>query len=242
MNVIWAITKKEFKSYFSSPIAYVFLVVFLILTNWLFFNTFFLAKIASMRDFFNLLPWVFLFFIPAVTMRLWAEEKKLGTQEIIMTLPVNDYEIVAGKFVASFLFVIVAIVLTFPLPMIVKATADPTLGVDMGPIIGGYIGLLFMGAAYLAIGVFASSLTENQIIAFILGIIISFGMFIVGENFVLMRTPDLLVPLFRFIGLGVHFDSISRGVIDSKDVIYYLSVIVFFLFLNIRIVESRKWK
>ena len=242
MRIVWAITKKEFKSYFSSPIAYVFLVVFLILTNWLFFNNYFVAKMATMRDFFSLIPWIFLFFIPAVTMRLWAEEKKLGTQEILMTLPIKDYEAVFGKYLAAFLFLMVAIILTLPLTLIVRGTVDPKVGIDVGPIIGGYLGTLLIGAAYLAIGVFASSLTENQIIGFILGIAISFFLFIIGENFVLFRLPDLLVPIFRYIALGVHFDSIARGVIDSKDVIYYLSVILFFLFLNIRSVESRKWK
>lgn len=242
MSVIWSITKKEFKSYFSSPIAYVFLVVFLILVNWMFFNTYFIAKIASMRDFFNLLPWIFLFFVPAVTMRLWAEEKKLGTQEILMTLPVKDYEVVIGKYLASFFFMVVAIVLTFSIPLILSITVDPEVGLDFGPIIGGYVGLFLMGAAYLAIGVFASSLSENQIIAFILGIVISFMLFILGESFVLMRAPEFLVPVFRYVGLGVHFDSIARGVIDSKDIVYYISLIAFFLFLNVRSVESRRWK
>jgi ABC-2 type transport system permease protein len=242
MKNIWSLFRKEFRGYFNSPSAYIFIVVFLVLSNWLFFRGFFLEGQATMRAFFGLTPWLFLFFMPAVAMRLWAEEKKLGTMELLMTFPIKDYEAVAGKFLAAFAFIFITILLTLPLPITIARLVQPEIGVDYGPIVGGYIGILFLGAAYLAIGSFASSLTQNQIIAFIVGVTISFAFFIVGEGFVLMTVPSALVPVFEYLGLGVHFDSIARGVIDTRDVIYYLSVIVFFIFLNIRVIESRKWR
>jgi ABC-2 type transport system permease protein len=242
MKNIWYLFRKEFRGYFNSPSAYIFIVVFLVLSNWLFFRAFFLAGQADMREFFTLVPWLFLFFIPAVAMRLWAEEKKLGTMELLMTFPIKDFEAVIGKFLAAFAFIVITILLTLPLPITLSLLVQPEIGMDFGPIIGGYVGILFLGAAYLAIGSFASGLTQNQIIAFIIGITISFALFVVGETFVLMTVPAALVPIFEYLGLGAHFNNISRGVIDTRDVVYYLSVIIFFLFLNIRIIESRKWR
>ncbi len=233
-----AIFQKELKSYFNSPIAYVFITAFLISSNWLLFRGFFLMNQASLRSLFSLLPWIFLILGPAITMRAWAEEKKLGTMELLMTLPIKDYEAVLGKFLASFVFLAIAVLLTLSLPITVAVLGDP----DVGPLIGGYLGAFLLGGAYLAIGLFISSLTENQIIAFILSIVSCFALLIIGYDIVLFALPDFLVPIFAFLGLGRHFESIGRGVIDSRDVIYYLSVITFFLFLNVRSVESRKWK
>jgi len=238
MKTILTIFWKEFRGYFNSPIAYIFIISFLVFTNWLFFKGFFLMNQASLRSFFSILPWVFLFLAPAVTMRSWAEEKKLGTIELLMTLPVKDYEVVLGKFLASFIFLIVTLLCSIPLPLTVMAVGNP----DVGPIWGGYLGAFFMGGAYLAIGCFASSLTENQIVAFIIAIFLSFALLIIGENLVIMNLPAALVPVFTFLGLGAHFESIGRGVIDSRDIIYYISIIGFFLFLNGLSVESRKWK
>ncbi|MCL6582129.1 MAG: ABC transporter permease subunit [bacterium] len=238
MRNIFAIFKKEFRSYFNSPIAYIFITAFLVFSGWLFFRGFFLIGEATMRPFFSILPWEFLFFVPAVTMRMWAEEKKLGTIELLMTFPLNDYEIVIGKFLAAFLFLTITVLLTFPFPLTLFYLNKP----DIGPIIGGYLGALLMGAAYLSIGLFISSLTENQIVAFIVSIFTCFALFIIGEQIVLTALPSWLAPIFSFLGLGYHFESIGRGVIDSRDLIYYISVIIFFLFLNIRSVESRKWR
>ena len=238
MKTILTIFWKEFRGYFNSPIAYIFIISFLVFTNWLFFKGFFLMNQSSLRSFFSILPWVFLFLAPAVTMRSWAEEKKLGTIELLMTLPVKDYEVVLGKFLAGFIFLIVTLLCTFPLPLTVMAVGNP----DIGPIWGGYAGAFLMGGAYLAIGCFASSLTENQIVAFIIAIFLSFALLIIGENLVIMNLPAALVPVFTFLGLGAHFESIGRGVIDSRDIIYYISIIGFFLFLNGLSVESRKWK
>jgi ABC-2 type transport system permease protein len=238
MNNIAAIFKKEFRSYFNSPIAYIFITFFLGISSWLFFQSFFLANQAEMRGFFGLMPWIFLFFIPAVTMKLWAEEKKIGTIEILMTLPIRDYEVVLGKFFASFALLVVTVLLSFVIPFSVMYVGDP----DGGIIITGYIGLLLMGAAYLAIGLCASTLTENQIIAFILGIFTCFALLIIGEDIVLFNTPDWLFPIFSYLGLGSHYSSILRGVLDSRDIIYYLSVIGFFLYLSTLAIESRKWR
>ena len=236
MNNIYTIFKRELKGYFNSAIAYICITVFLVLVNWLFFRVFFIEGQANLRNFFGLIPWIFLFFVPAITMRLWAEEKKLGTFEILMTLPVKDYEVVLGKFLASYLFLLLALALTIGIPITAAYLGNP----DWGPIIGGYLGLLLMGGVYLAIGLFCSSLTLNQIVAFIISIAVCFALFIMGENIVLFSLPDFLVPSFEYLGLANHFTSISRGVIDSRDIIYYLSVIYFFLYLNVRALESRK--
>ncbi len=238
MSVVKAIFSKEFKGYFSSPTAYVFMTVYLVLTGWLFFRAFFFEAQASMRYYFVVLPWIFLFLLPAVTMRTWAEEKSSGTLELMLTLPVKDYEVVLGKFLACFFFLALTVMFSFPIPLIVYMYGNP----DPGPLIGGYLGALFMGAAYLSIGIFASGLTKNQIVAYIMGIALCFFMFILGEGLVLGVLPRALVPIFEYLGLGSHFHSIGRGVIDTRDLVYYVSVVVFFLFLNVRTVESRKWK
>jgi ABC-2 type transport system permease protein len=237
MRTIAALTGKEFRSYFHSPIAYIYLVVFIAFTSWFFFRGFFVMNAATMRGFFSLMPWTFLFLIPAVTMRLWAEEQKLGTMEVLMTWPVREHEAVLGKYFAGLGLLLVSLLLTLPLTATVFLVGGP----DPGPVVTGYLGLVFMGGAYLAIGLFASSLTENQIVAFIFGVIMTFALFIVGEDFILVAAPGWLAPILSFLGLGAHFSSISRGVIDSRDVIYYLSVIFFFLYLNVRRIESRKW-
>ena len=238
MQNITAILKKEFRSYFNSPIAYIFITFFLGISAWLFFQNFFIVNQAEMRSFFGLMPWIFLFFIPAVTMKLWSEEKKIGTIEILMTLPIRDYEVVVGKFLASFALLAVTVLLTLVIPFSVMSLGNP----DVGTLIAGYIGLLLMGGAYIAIGFFASTLTENQIIAFIIGIVVCLVLLLIGEDFVLFKTPNWLFPIFSYLGLGAHYSSILRGVLDSRDIIYYLSLIGFFLYLSTLAVESRKWR
>ena len=238
MKNIIAILQKEFKSYFNSPIAYIFIITFILFSNWLFFRTFFLIGQAHLRPLFSIFPWLFLFLAPSITMRAWAEEKKMGTIEVLMTLPIKDYEVVLGKFFASFFFMITTVILTFPLTFTVYSLGQP----ETGSIVGGYLGACLMGGAYLAIGLFCSSLTKNQIVAFIISTVSCFVFLIIGEDMVLMSAPAPLTPLFAYLGLGAHFESISRGVIDSRDVIYYVSTIGFFLFLNTLALESRKWK
>jgi ABC-2 type transport system permease protein len=238
MKHIWTIAKKELRSYFNSPLAYIFINVFLIITGWLFFQNYFLHGQADMRYFFGLVPWMFLFIVPAITMRVWAEEKKMGTIELLLTMPLRDHEVVLGKFLASFLFLAITLVLSFMIPVVVLWSGPA----DLGVILASYVGAMLMGAAYISLGVWLSSYTDNQIIAFILALITSFLFFIVGQVFVLQSIPSFLTGFFQFLGIGAHFDSISRGVIDSRDVLFYLSFIGFFLFLNVQQISSRRFK
>ena len=238
MQNIFIVFLKEFKAYFLSPIAYIFITIFLIVTNFLFFQGFFIINQADMRGYFSLLPWIFLIFVPAISMRSWAEEKKLKTLELLLTWPVNDLEIVIGKYLASFCFLAISLLLSITIPITIAILGNP----DGGMIFCGYLGAILLGSAYLAIGLWVSSLTENQIVAFIVGILITLCLLLVGNPFVTMLAPSALVPLLTYLGLGNHFESIGRGVIDTRDIIYYLSIISFFLFLNIRSLESRKWE
>lgn len=235
MRDIWTITKREFKLYFVSPIAYVYLVTFVILVNWLFWRGFFLIGEASLRPFFAIMPWIFLFFIPAVAMGKWAEERKSQTMEIILTLPVTEWSVITGKFLAGLFLILASILLTLPMTLSVGLLGS----LDWGVVFCSYIGLIFLGAAYLSIGLFISSITENQIIAFIVGVVVSFVLLILGEPIFTNAIPSFFVPAFQYAGLSTHFGSISRGVVDSSDIIYYLSVIGFFNWLSFKSIESR---
>ncbi len=234
---ISTIMRKELRGYFNSPLAYLFISVFLVFTTWLFFRTFFIINFATMRGFFSILPWVFLLLIPALTMRLWAEEQKMGTIETLLTSPVTEWEAVLGKFMASFSFLIITLLLSMSIPLILLFIGQP----DWGTIIGGYFGAILLGGAYLSIGLWVSSLTNNQIIAFISSVILIFTLFIIGQPLVLQTTPAFLVPLFKYLGMGAHFSSILRGVIDSRDIVYYFILIGLFLYLNVASLNSRKW-
>ncbi len=238
MQSVMAVFKKEFRAFFLSPIAYIFITVYLVATNFLFFQGFFIINQADMRGYFGLLPWAFLIFVPAIAMRSWAEEKKVRTLELLLTWPISDTQVVVGKFLANFAFLTIAILLSVTVPITIAILGNP----DGGAIFGGYLGAVLMGAAYLSIGMWVSSMTENQIVAYILGVVVTFVLFIVGNPFVTMVAPSGMVPFLSYLGLGNHFESIGRGVIDSRDIIYYLSVIGFFLFLNVVSIESRKWE
>jgi ABC-2 type transport system permease protein len=237
MNHILAITKKELKDYFNSPLAYIFISIFLVVAAWLFFRTFFIYQQATMRAYFSLIPWLFLFLIPALTMRLWAEEKKLKTTEILFTWPIQDFEAVLGKFLAGAIFLGITLLLSLTIPISISFIGE----LDWGIVIASYIGAWLLGLSFFSIGLFISSLTENQIIAFIISIASCFIIFIIGENLVTYFIPNFLFGLFQYFGLGYHFSSISRGILDSRDLIYYLGLIFFFLYLNTRQIESRKW-
>lgn len=238
LKIIYILFKKELMSYFNSPIAYIFIGVFLIVGNWLFFNSFFLIGQASLRNYFSLLPWIFLFLSPAVTMRLWSEEKKSGTIEFLLTLPITDWQAVLAKFFGALTFLFITLLLSVTLPI----TAATLGNLDLGSVMGSYLGALFLGGSYLALGLFISSLTKNQIIAFVLGLVACFGAFIVGADFVLAGAPSFVAPVMKFLGLGSHFYNIAKGVIDTKDIIYYLSFIFLFLWLNVRVIERRAWR
>jgi ABC-2 type transport system permease protein len=235
LKIIWTLSKKELMSYFNSPIAYIFIAVFLVVGNWLFFQNFFIYQQATMREYFSLLPWIFLFLSPAVTMRLWAEEKKSGTIEFLLTLPVTAWQAVLAKFFGALAFMAIALLLTLTIPISISFLGR----LDSGPLIGSYLGSIFLAGAYLSLGLFVSALTRNQIIAFVLGLIACFAAFIIGSNFVLLAAPPAIAPLLSFLGLGAHFGSIARGVIDSKDIVYYLSFIFLFLWLNTQVVQKR---
>jgi len=235
MGTTYAIFKKEFWGYFNSPIAYVFLVIFLLLTSALYFSTRFLDNYAYMADFFGLLPLVFIVLVPAVTMRLWAEEKKIGTDELLMTLPVRSHQLVLGKFLASLGLLSVALVMTLPVPITIGLLGN----LDPGPVVGGYLGALLMAGAYLALGIFLSSLTSNQILAFVLGMVgCSFFYFI---GLLTPVVPGWLVPAAEYASVSHHFESVALGQIDSRDLLYFLSFMVLFLYANVAALEAKKW-
>jgi ABC-2 type transport system permease protein len=227
--------QREIRSYFNSPIAYVVIVVFLAIVGWFFTNNLFLANIASLRLVFELVPLIFLFFVPAITMRLLAEEKKSGTLELLTTKPVRDVEIVLAKFLAAWTLLAAALVPTLLYLLTLVFLGD----IDVGPVITGYIGLLLMGGVYIAVGVLASSLTENQIIAFIISFLMVFALFMVDK--MLLYVPQVLSSTLEFLGVDYHFSNIARGVIDSRNIIYFFSIIGFSLLLATVSLERRKW-
>jgi gliding motility-associated transport system permease protein len=232
---IATIFRRELRSYFNSPVAYVVIVVFLAIIGWFFTSNLFLMNVASLRIVFELVPLVFLFFVPAITMRLLAEEKKSGTLELLTTKPVRDAEIVLGKFFAAWALLAAALLPTLCYLFTVTALGS----VDLGPVVTGYLGLLLMGAVYIGLGLFASSLTENQIIAFILGFLMMLVLFMLSR--VLMYVPEGFATTVEFLGIDYHFSNIARGVIDSRNIIYFLSLIGFSLYCTTVALERRKW-
>lgn len=228
------IFSKELCDYFVSPIAYIVISVFLLVTGWFFFSPFFIFDQASLRDFFNLLPPVFSFIIPAMTMRLFSEEFNTGSYEILETLPVNGRDIVLGKFLA-----VAALVAALLVPTLSYAVSVSLLGdLDWGPVAGGYIGALFLGGAYGAIGLFASSLTKNQIVAFIIGAALCFALTLVNK--MLFFFPASFVSVLGFLGADAHFQNIARGVLDSRDILYFVSIMFLGLYGTSAVLEARK--
>ncbi len=236
MSTTATVAKREIKSYFNSPVAYIVVAVFMLIAGYLYWSQLFLEKQAELRYYFTLTPLIFTFIIPAITMRLLAEEKGSGTLEMLITMPVRDWEVVLGKFLAG-MAMVAAIVGMTGFYAVTLALLGP---VDRGPLLTGYLGLLLMGGAYVSIGVMASSLTRNQIVAFILAFAISFGLFIFGQ--IVQYAPDWLSPVLAFMSMGNHFESLSRGVVDSRDVIFYVSLMVVALVIATASLESRKWK
>jgi len=240
MKNVFSIFKKELRSYFSSPIGFVFIIFYLLVSNAFFFfvQDFFKQGQVSMRYYFAAMPWVFLFFVPAITMRLWAEEKKMGTVELLLTMPIKEWEVVTGKFLASFAFLVITLAFSFTIPVTLAYLGKP----DFGVITGSYMGALFLGSAYLAIGLYISSLTENQVVAFIISLAIIFVLLLIGIAPVYLNALGPLVPICEYVSLLSHFNNVTRGVIDSRDVIYYLSIVALFLYLNVKNIEARKWR
>ena len=236
MSTTTTVAKREIRTYFNSPVAYIVVTVFMLIAGYLYWSQLFLEKQAELRYYFTLTPLIFTFIIPAITMRLIAEEKGSGTLEMLITMPVRDWEVVLGKFLAGMAMLAGIVGMT----MFYAVTLTLLSPVDKGPILTGYLGLLLMGGAYVSIGVMASSLTRNQIVAFILAFAISFALFIFGQ--IVQYAPDWLAPVLSFLSMGNHFESLSRGVVDSRDVIYYVSVMVVALVIATASLESRKWK
>ena len=237
MRNLKVIYLKELKSYFNSPMAYIFLVVFAVITGYFFTRTFFLFNQSDMRSLFNIIPLVYLFFIPAVTMSLIAREKSLGTMEVMSTLPLKDLDFVAGKFLAALSLVLVGLLVT--LVHFITLTQVGT-NIDYGAVFTGYLGLALAGAVYSSVGTFASSLTDNQVVAFIIGIFIVIIFFLMDK--MLMFVPVYLTGIIQYLSVDYHLSNISRGVIDSRNLIYFASVVGFFLFMTVRVLEIRRWK
>jgi ABC-2 type transport system permease protein len=239
VNKIRAVALRELRAYFNSPIAYVFLLVFAGTALFTFFNieAFFARGQADLRGLFESIPLLTLLLVPALTMRLWAEETKQGTIETLLTFPVRDVELVVGKFLASWALLAVALLLTLPLAVTVSFLGD----LDWGPVIGGYLGALLLGAAYLAVGQFISAVTENQILAFILAFVFCLALYGLGTELFSGLFSDSTGAILRALGSGSRFESIARGVIDLRDILYYLSLTLFFTGLSVCALRVKRW-
>jgi ABC-2 type transport system permease protein len=239
---VCSIFKREFAAYFTTPVAYVFLIVFLALAGALTFyiGNFFDRNQADLDAFFTFHPWLYLFLIPAISMRLWAEERKSGTVELLLTMPVTLWDAVLAKFLAAWIFAGVALVLTFPIWLTVNYLGEP----DNGAILAGYIGSFLMAGAYLAIGSCLSAATKNQVIAFVLAAAICFLFTLGGTNMVLgfasSVLPQSMVELVASFSFLNHFDQIKKGVIDLRDAIFFVSVMGVFLFATTLVLELKK--
>jgi ABC-2 type transport system permease protein len=239
---IKAVMKRELGGYFTSPIAYVFLVIFLLLTGFFTFTVgnFFERAEASLVSFFTWHPWLYLFLVPAVGMRLWSEERRLGTLELLLTLPITTWQAIVGKFLASWVFLALALLLTFPVIITVNWLGDP----DNGVIIAGYVGSLLLAGAYLAISCMTSAMTRNQVISFILSVMICLFLILAGYTPVtdlLTRFANpVVVQTIAAFSVMTHFEGFQRGVLDTRDVVFFASVIGFALFTTGVIIRNQR--
>jgi len=230
------ILKKELKDYFLSPVGYIVITIFLCISGWLFFSNFFLYNQADMRIFFSFLPMTFAFIIPAVTMRLFSEELNLGSYEIIHTMPVTLTEIIMGKFLAS-----VAFVAAMLFPTLLYCITVSLLGnLDWGVVLGGYFGALLLGASFSAVGIFFSSLTKNQIVACITAMAACFIMTLFDSGSALMFVPSGLVNFFQFLAADYHFNNIAKGILDTRDILYFMSVCFLGIYLTMLSLSEKK--
>ena len=242
MRAVWAIAKRELTSYFTSPVAYVFLVIFLLMTGFFTFTAgnFFERGEASLAAFFGWHPWVYLVLVPAVGMRLWAEERRSGTLELLLTMPVAPWQAIVAKFLASWAFLAVALALTFPAAVTANVLGDP----DNGVIFAGYLGSFFLAGAYLAIACMTSAMTRNQVVAFILAVVLCLFLILAGFNpvtdmLVRWASPAVVDTVAAF-SVVTHFDNFQRGVIDMRDLVFFLSVIGFALFATGVIIRGHR--
>jgi len=237
-----AIAKRELVAYFESPVAYVFMVVFLILLGFLtfFVSHFYEIGQADLRPFFFWHPWLFLILVPAAAMRLWAEERRSGTIETLLTLPVTMTEAIIGKFLAAWIFIGLIIALTFPIVLTAGYLGNP----DKGAIIGGYIGSFLLAGTYLSVGSLTSACTRNQVISFVLALMICLFLLLAGwppvTDLLVRWAPDWMVNGVAAFGFMPHYEASQRGILDSRDIAYYLSVIAFMLFGTYIVLENRK--
>jgi ABC-2 type transport system permease protein len=232
------VARRELASAFNSPVAYIVSVAYLVFTSaWLFFlNQYFAHNEASLRLYFSVIPVIFIFLVPALTMRAWAEERRMGTLEVLMTLPFREGELVIGKFLGTFCLLAIVIALSIPLPLSLSRLGS----FDAGQLVGQYIGVLLIGAAGLSVGLFVSSLSTNQITSFILSGLSLLALTLAGQLPGLVSLPNWLGGLLGFLSFGFHFESFSRGIVDSRDVLYFVLIAVLFLYLNTRVLTGRK--
>ncbi|MBM4226470.1 MAG: ABC transporter permease [Gammaproteobacteria bacterium] len=242
MNRIGTLMRREFRGYFATPVAYVFIVIFLFLAGIFTFyvGNFYERNQADLEPFFRYLPWLYMLLIPAISMRLWSEERKSGTIELLMTLPVSLADAVLGKFLAAWLFTALALALTFPLWLTVNYLGDP----DNTVIAAGYLGSLLMAGGFLAIGSCVSALTRNQVIAFVISFVICFAFNLSGFPIVLdffrAWAPAVIVDTISSFSFLTHATSIQKGVIDLRDIVFFTSLIGFFLYANMLAIDARK--
>ncbi len=236
MTNIWAIARRELHSYFVSPVAYVVGALFLLITGFLFSIILSQTSEATMGPLFGNFSVIFLFIVPGLTMRLLAEEQRTGTLELLLTAPVRDSELVLGKFLGVFLLLLVLLAVTLVYPLILFLAGNP----DRGPILAGYLGVILQGAAFLAIGLFASSLTQNQIIAALLAFVILLLLWL--SDALSQFTGGRIGDLFRFLSITRHFDDFPRGIIDTRHLVYFLSVIAAALYFTVLSVQVRRWR
>ena len=239
---IRAIARRELSAYFTSPVAYVFLVIFLLIAGFFTFmiGSFFERGEASLASFFAWHPWIYLFLVPAIGMRVWSEERRSGTMELLLTMPINAWEAILAKFLASWVFLAIALVLTFPIVITVNLLGEP----DNGTIVAGYIGSLFLAGAFLAITCMTSALTRNQVVAFILSVVLCLFLILAGFNPVtdLMTrwANPAIVQIVASFSVITHFDGFQKGVIDTRDLFFFLSVIGFALFATSVIIRNHR--
>ncbi len=232
---IWILFKKELRFFFFSPIAYIFICIFLVLVGWFFFSRFFLYNQVEMRGFFELLPIFLALIIPAITMGLFSEEFSVGSYEMISTTSVTLMDIILGKFLAASTFMLIALTPTLLYPISISFLGE----LDIGPVIGGYVGSVFLIGALTSIGIFTSSLTKNQIVSLIIALAICFFLsFILG--FMKSFAPAAMVGIIEFISADAHFNNIAKGVIDWRDILYFISIIVIALYSTKLVLERRK--
>lgn len=238
-----SIIVRELKSFFGSPIGYLVIAIFLLLNGlflWIFNGEYNILNsgFADLSPFFTIAPWILIFLIPAVTMRSFSDEKKQGTLELLLTKPLSIWEIVNGKFLGAMLLIVIAIIPTFIYVYVISSLGMPEGNIDMGSTIGSYFGLLFLIAAYCSIGIFTSTLSENQIVAFILSVFLCFVFFFAFEG--LATYLPSIENFISSMGMDNHFKSMSRGVIDTRDVLYFISLTILFLSLTVFKLKSSK--